>query len=82
MVVFLQSGCIRVRLLVFKQKWLYSDKLVFSGKIGFIPEGWLSSGKSGCIRAKVVVFGPKCLYSGKSGSIRANMVVFGKKKWM
>ena len=30
--------------------------------------------KSGSIRAKVVVFGPKCLYSGK-------VVVFGQK-WL
>ena len=34
-------------------------------------------GKSGCIRAKVVVFGQKWLYSGKSGCIRAKVVVFG-----
>ena len=32
---------------------------------------------SGCIRAEVVVFGKKWLYSGKSGCIRAKVVVFG-----
>ena len=50
---------------------------------------WLYLGKSGCIRAKVVVFlqshcnaikvvvfGQKWLYSGKSGCIRAKNVVF------
>ena len=47
----------------------------------------LFSGKSGCIWAKVVVFGQKWLYSdiavvfGQSGNIRANLVVFGQK-WL
>ena len=35
-------------------------------------------GKSSLIRAKVVVFGQKWLYSGKSGCIRVKVVVFGK----
>ena len=45
---------------------------------------WLNSGKvvvfwqSGCIRAKVVIFGQKWLYSGKSGCIRAKVVVVGQ----
>ena len=44
-------------------------------------------GKSVCIRAKVVVFGLKLMYSGKevvfgqSGCIRAKVVVF-MQKWM
>ena len=46
-------------MVVFWKKLLYSVK-------------WLYSGKSGCIRAKVVVFGQKRLYSGK-------VVVFGQK---
>ena len=33
---------------------------------------WLCLGKSGCIRAKVVLFGQKWLYSDK-------VVVFGRK---
>ena len=42
---------------------------------------------SGFIRAKVVVFGPKWLYSGKSGCIRANWLYSGKvvvfrQKWL
>ena len=45
MVVFGQSGCIRAKMVVIKQKWLYLGK---SGSI---------SGKSSCIRAKVVLFG-------------------------
>ena len=50
----------------------------------FVQSGF-SSGKSGCIRVKllysgkVVVFGQKWLYSGKSGCIREKRVVFGKK---
>ena len=35
--------------------------------------------RSGCIRAKVVVFGQKWLYSGKSGCIRPKVFVFGRK---
>ena len=57
--VLRQSGCIRTIVVVFGQKWLYSDK------DGFIPAKRFYSGKSGCDRAKVVVFWQKCLYSGK-----------------
>ena len=35
-------------------------------------------GKSCCIRAKVVVFGQKWLFSGKNCCIRVKIVVFGK----
>ena len=35
------------------------------------------SGKSGFIRAKVVVYGKKWLYSGKSCCFREKLVVFG-----
>ena len=65
-----------VKEVVFGLKWLYSGKAVvieincfFSGKSGCIRENglysvkWLNSG-SGCIRAKMVVF-------GKSGFTRA-----------
>ena len=58
MVVFGQSGCI------------WAKVVVDFGKIGFIPakwhclgkvivfgKNWLYWGKSGCIRAKMVVFG-------------------------
>ena len=45
---------------------------------------WLYSGKSGCIRAKMVVFGQggciraKWLYLKKSGCVRVKEVVFGQ----
>ena len=35
-------------------------------------------GLSGCIRVKVVVFGPKWLYSVKTDFIRAKVVIFGQ----
>ena len=79
MVVIEKSGCIRAM-------WLYSSKVdVFGQK-------WLYSGKSGCVRAKVVVFvqsaciRAKWLYSGKvfvfrqGGCIWAKVVVFGEKQ--
>ena len=45
---------------------------------------WLFSCKSGCIRAKVVIFGQdgctrvKWLYSGKSCCVRPKLFVFGQ----
>ena len=70
---------------------LFGQKLLYSGKICCILPNWLHSnlevvvfgqellslGKSGCIRAKVVVFGQrdftrvKMALSNKSGCIRA-----------
>ena len=72
-------------MLVFKQKWLYSGKVVVFGESGcildksccilakFLYSGqkWFYSCKSGCIRAEL-------LYSGKCGCIRAKVVVFGQ----
>ena len=49
-VVFGQNSCIRAKWLYSGQKWLYSGKVVVFG------QKWLYSGKSGCNRAKVVVF--------------------------
>ena len=80
MVLFGLSGCVRAKVVVFGQKWLYS------GKRGCIRETVAIFGFSGCIRAKVVVlsqrsiirakvvvFGNNWLYSGK-------VIVFGKKR--
>ena len=44
-------------------------------------------GQSGCIGAKVVVLGEKCLYSVKSCYIRSKVVVIGQSgcfrlKWL
>ena len=52
-----KTGCIRAKVVVFWQKWL------FSGKIVVIGENWLYS-------MKVVIIGKKLLYSGKNGCIR------------
>ena len=38
-----KSGCIRVKVVVFGQKWMYS------GKVALFGQKWLYSGKSGCI---------------------------------
>ena len=89
MVVFLQSGfirakllysgksgCIRVRVVVFGKKWLYSSKS------GCNRAKLLFWGKRGCFRVKVVVFGQKRVYTSRvvvceqSGSIRAKSVLF------
>ena len=77
MVVFVQSGSIRTKEVVFGQKRLDSGKVV-----GFWQSGciwaivvlfakWLLSGKSGSLLAKVVV-------SMLSGCIWAKVVVFGQ----
>ena len=66
MVVFLQSGGIREKVVVFEQKWLYSGKVVVFGKSSCIQAKWHLWGK-------VFVFGQQWLYSGK-------VVVFGKKR--
>ena len=57
MVVFRQkslhlgkSGCIRIKVVVFGQKWLYSGKVVVNGKVVVLVQKLLYSGK-------VVVFG-------------------------
>ena len=52
MVVFGQSGCVQAKLVFFK------PKVVVFRKSACVGEKWLTSGKSGCIRAK-------CLYSDK-----------------
>ena len=59
MVVVEQSGCIRTKVVVFGQEWLYSGKsgcirakvVVFRQSRG-IRGKWLYSGKSGCSRTK------------------------------
>ena len=47
-------------------KWLYSSKVDVIGQ-------------NGCVRAIVVVFRQKWLYSGKSGCIREKWLYSGKK---
>ena len=44
--VFEQSGCIRAKVVVFGQKWLYT------GKSGFIWAKCLNLGKYGCVRER------------------------------
>ena len=63
MVVFEQKCCIRAKVVVFRQKWLYSDKsdsirakvVVFGQRL--LYSNWLYLVKSVCILEKAVVFG-------------------------
>ena len=66
--VFGQSGCIRAKVVIIEEKWLYSKKS------GFILAKVLELSQSVCIRAKKVVF-------GKSSCISAKVVVI-RKKWL
>ena len=60
-----KSGCIRVKVVSFDKKWMYS------GKVVVFEQRWLYSGKRCYIRAKWLFSGKKLLYSGKSGCFRA-----------
>ena len=79
MVIFGQGGCIRAKVVLFKQKWLYL------GNSGCTRAKLLYSVTSGCIRAKLIVngrivlFGQNWLYSGKS-CIRVKWLIFGKSE--
>ena len=44
-------------MVLFGKKWFYSHKVVVFGISGSLREKWMYWDKSGCIRAKVVVFG-------------------------
>ena len=68
MVVFGQSGCIRAKVAVIGQNWIYS------GKSGFIRAKVVVFEHGGCIWAKLNEF-------GQSGCIRAEVAVFGEK-WL
>ena len=53
--------------------------MVVFGQSGCIQVKWFSLGKSYCIRAEVVIFEQRWLYSGKSGCVRAKWLYLGKK---
>ena len=57
MAVFGQSGCNRAIVGVFRQNWLYSAKLLYSGKSCCIRVKVVVFGQSGCLGARIVVFG-------------------------
>ena len=82
MVVLGQSGCIRAKVFVFGQKWLYSWKVAVFGQSGCIRAKVVVFVKIGCIRAKVVVVRQKWLFSGKRGCILAKVVLFGSSNKM
>ena len=69
-------------MVLFGQKWLYSDKsgcickgCCIRAKVAVVGQEWLFSGKRVFLRAKVVLLGQKRFYSGKSGYIRTKEVV-------
>ena len=51
-VVFLQRGCIRAKVVVIGQKWLYSGKCFVQAKVVKLRQKFLCSGKNACIRTK------------------------------
>ena len=57
---------------------LFGQKWLYSEKSGCIRAKQVVFVQSGCYWEKVVVFGQKWLYWKKSGSIRAKLVVFGQ----
>ena len=91
MLVFGQSGCIRVKWLisgksgcnrgkvvVFGQEWLYLDKVVGSRHSNCVQVKWLYSGKSGCIRENWLYSVKKWLYLCKSCCIWTRLILFWK----
>ena len=73
------SGCIRAKVVVFGQKWLYSGRVVVFGKVVVLGQKWLYS-------RNVVVFGQNLFYLDKVVlqlskvvvCIRAKVGVFGQ----
>ena len=69
---------------LYREKRLYSCKVVVFGQKLLYSVMWLYLGKSCCIWVKavvfrkVVVFGQKWFYSDKRGCIREKVVVFGQ----
>ena len=59
----------------------FGRKWFYSGKSFCIRVKVVVFGQSGCNREKVVLFVQKWLFSGKSGSIRTKVVVLGQK-WL
>ena len=58
MVVLEQSGCIRTKFVVYGQSGCIPAEVVFlRQKLLYSGNKWLYSGKSGCIREKVLVMG-------------------------
>ena len=58
-------------MVLFGQIVCFREKLLCSAKV-------VVNGQSGSIRAKMVVFGKKLLYTGERGCIRDKVVVFGQ----
>ena len=69
MVVYGKSCCIRSKVVILGQKWMYWGKVVVVWQGGCIRQ-------IGFNRAKNVIFGQKWLYSRKSCCVWSNVAVF------
>ena len=58
--------------------FVFGQKLFYSGRSGSIRAKLMLFGQRCCNRAKVVLFGKKWFYSGKSGFIWAKLLYSGK----
>ena len=77
-VSFGHGAFIRTNLDVLGQSGCILDKVVLFWLSCCIGEHWLYLAKSGCIGAKMVVFGQQLLYSVESGCIPEKVVVYGE----
>ena len=78
-----KSCCIRTKVVVFMQKWLYLGKVVIFGKKWLYIGKVVVYGRTWLYPGNVVVFGKLVVvvqnwwYYCKSGCTRANIVLFG-----
>ena len=77
MLVFWQKWLYSDNVFVFREMWLTSYKVVYSGKVDFFRAKMFLILQIGCFREKVVVFGQSC-YFRQSGCIRLKEVLFGE----
>ena len=71
--------CIREKMVVIGQQWLFFGNVVVFGQIIFLFWQGGCIRESGRIRAKVVVFGKQCGFFGQKWLYSGKVVVFLKK---
>ena len=76
-----KSGCIRAKLVVFRQKWFCLDNVVVFEKMALVGQKWLYSGKVVVIGQNCFIFCAKVVVFGQHGFIRAKVVVIWQK-WL
>ena len=65
-------------MIVFGQKWFYSEKVVVLEQSGCIRSKVIPFGKSCCIPEENGCYRAKCFYSGKSCCVQVIEVIFGQ----